>query len=138
MRLTGSTRRRLRWLAPAAGVAVLVAGLTLSSVAFASTLFSDNFESGSLANWSRNGGSWSVVNDGSQVLRQSSTSATTRALAGSATWTDYSVQADVKPLAFNGTNRYVALAARARDTNKLLPLQHRRRGGLPDGRRLPG
>src|SRR5947208_12218264 len=104
---------RSRLILPALAAAALAAVLALQGVAFASTLFSDDFSSGSTSNWTHSGGSWSVVTDGSQVLRQSSTSSTARALAGSASWTGYSLRADVKPLAFNGTNRYLAIAARA-------------------------
>jgi len=81
------------------------------------TLFSDNFQDGDQAGWSRSGGTWTVVTDGSLVMRQSGTSADARARAGSTTWTDYSVQARVKPIAFGGAGRYVALFARAENVN---------------------
>ena len=81
------------------------------------TLFSDNFQDGDQSGWSRSGGTWTVVTDGSLVLRQSGTSADARARAGSTSWTDYSVQARVKPIAFNGAGRYVALMARAENVN---------------------
>src|SRR6185503_5062111 len=81
------------------------------------TLFSDNFQDGDQAGWSRSGGTWTVVTDGSLVLRQSGTSADSRARAGSTTWTDYSVQARVKPIAFGGAGRYVAILARAENVN---------------------
>src|SRR5262245_7804024 len=77
------------------------------------TLFSDNFEDGNANGWTKSGGSWSVVSDGSLVYRQSGTGADARARAGSTSMTNYAVQARVKPLAFNGTNRFVALLARA-------------------------
>jgi pectate lyase len=99
-----------------AGAAALAAVVAMASTAFAGTLFADDFQDGNTTGWTTSGGSWSVVTDGSQVLRQSSTSSTTRALAGSAAWTAYSVRADVRPLAFNGTNRYAAIAARAQNT----------------------
>src|SRR6185436_17369042 len=51
--------------------------------------------------------------DGSGVARQSSTSSDARALAGQATWTNYAVQARVKALAFNGSDRFTAVLARA-------------------------
>lgn len=109
------TRVRSRFLFAFFAVAAVAA--VVAAPAQAATLLRDDFESGSTANWSHSGGTWTVVADGSQVLRQSSTGATTRALAGSAGWATYSVQAAVKPLAFNGTNRYVALAARAQNTS---------------------
>ena len=81
------------------------------------TLFSDNFQDGDASGWSKSGGTWAVVTDGTLVFRQSGTSADSRARAGSTSWTDYSVQARVKPIAFNGAGRYVALIARAENVN---------------------
>jgi pectate lyase len=82
------------------------------------TLFSDNFQDGNATGWSKSGGTWAVVTDGgSLVYRQSGTSADSRARSGSLSWTDYSVQARVKPIAFNGAGRYVGLLARAINVN---------------------
>ena len=79
----------------------------------AATLFSDDFEDGNSTGWTTSGGSWSVVTDGSRVLRQSGTSSDARARAGTSSWTDYAVTARVRPTAFNGSNRFVAVLARA-------------------------
>src|SRR5262245_5652206 len=87
--------------------------LNLGAEAQNQTLFSDNFEDGVANGWTKSGGSWAVISDGSLVYRQSSVSSDARARAGSTTWTNYAVQARVKPLAFNGSNRFVALIARA-------------------------
>ena len=87
--------------------------LSLGTSAQNQTLFSDNFEDGNANGWTKSGGSWSVVTDGSLVYRQSGTGSDARARAGSTSMTNYAVQARVKPLAFNGTNRFVALLARA-------------------------
>jgi hypothetical protein len=81
-------------------------------------LFSDDFEDGSLANWTQSGGAWSIATDGSKVLKQSSTSASNaRAFAGSSTWANQTVTAQIKPLSFKGTDRFAALFARLKDTN---------------------
>lgn len=102
---------------------ILVSFLLLMSAAFgfqpvsAATLFTDDFEDGNYTGWSRNGGSWSIVTDGTKVYKQSSTSANAYTYAGASTWTDYSVQADIKPLAFNGTDRGIYLCARLKDTS---------------------
>jgi pectate lyase len=93
--------------------AVVLAFAVFTPSARAATLLSDNFEDGNLDGWTRSGGSWSVVTDGTQVARQGSTSSDARALAGDAAWTDYSVQARVKPLSFNGSDRFTAVLARA-------------------------
>jgi pectate lyase len=71
------------------------------------------FEDGNSSGWTTSGGSWSVVADGSSVLRQSGTSSESRARAGTSSWTDYAVTARVRPTAFNGSNRFVAVLARA-------------------------
>jgi pectate lyase len=105
-----------RWrtgvLAAAAAV-VLVATVTVwSAPASAATLFADDFEDGNSTGWTTSGGTWSVVTDGSRVLRQSGTSADARARAGSTTWINYTVTARVKLTAVNGTNRFAAVLAR--------------------------
>jgi pectate lyase len=80
------------------------------------TLFTDDFEDGAANGWSKSGGSWAVVSDGSLVYRQSGTSSDAKARAGSTSMTNYSVQARVKPLGFNGSNRHAALIARAQSS----------------------
>jgi pectate lyase len=92
-------------------LAALAWGLAAS--AQTQTLFTDDFEDGNSTGWSKSGGTWSVVTDGTKVYKQSSTSSDARARAGSSSWTNYAVQARVKPLSFNGTDRFVALVARA-------------------------
>lgn len=110
--------RRLRRLAGAGGLVVLVtAGLAATVTnAQAATVFTADFESGSTSGWSKSGGSWSVVSDGSQTLRQTNAgSENARNFAGEASWTDYTVTARVKPLSF-GANGFVGLLARAKSS----------------------
>jgi len=111
----GPTRRRTVRRAWFAGlsVAVAVAVVGAATAAFGAPLFTDDFEDGNTTGWSASGGSWSVVTDGSGAYRQSSTSSDARSLAGQSTWGDYAVQARVKPIAFNGTDRFAAVVARA-------------------------
>ncbi|TDC44105.1 family 16 glycoside hydrolase [Micromonospora sp. KC213] len=100
--------------ATSTALASVVLALGAAVTAQAAPLFSADFENGSTSGWSKSGGSWSVVSDGSQVLQQSDTaSSRARLLNGNSGWSDYAVQARVKPLSFNGSNRVVALAARA-------------------------
>src|SRR6187431_2302212 len=80
---------RRRWWFGGLLATSVVAALTITSVASAATVFTDDFQDGNLTGWSRSGGSWSVVTDGSLVARQSSTSSTARGLAGSTSWTNY-------------------------------------------------
>jgi len=110
----------------AAGTLILAgtfAALTwgLAASAQTSTLFTDNFEDGNTNGWSKSGGSWSVVTDGTKVLKQSSTRGDARIRAGSSGWANYAVQARVKPLSFDGSDRFVALLARAEQHQLLLP-----------------
>src|SRR4028119_245469 len=108
--------RRVTRLHYALAFTVMLLALTFSfavATAQTQTLFTDNFEDGDAKGWTKSGGTWTVVSDGSQVYKQSSTSSDARARAGSTAWTNYAVQARVKALSFNGTDRFVALLARA-------------------------
>ncbi len=80
-----------------------------------SVLFTDNFESGSFANWTATQGTWSVVTDGTKALAQTSTSDEGRISAGSSAWTNYSVKASIKVDNYN-SNR-VQLCGRYSDGN---------------------
>ena len=108
--------RRWRRLAGAGGLVTLVtAGMfVFVTNAEAATVFTADFESGSTSAWSKSGGTWSVVSDGSQTLRQTSASSeNAREFAGDAGWTDYTVSARVKPLSF-GSGGFAGLLARAK------------------------
>lgn len=98
-------------------LAVLIFSFINGSSLAATVLFSDNFEDGNYTGWSKNGGSWSVVSDGTKVFKQSSTSATCYAYAGDSSWNNYSVEAKIKALSFNGADTTVALAARFQTTS---------------------
>ena len=80
-------------------------------------LFSDDFQDGNDNGWTRSSGTWSIVTDGSLAYRQSGTSADSNARAGSPSWTNISIQARVKPIAFNGADRYVGVMARVVNSN---------------------
>src|SRR4051794_23234948 len=107
--------RRLRRILPATVAALALAGLALgvASAASASTLLGDDFSDGDAAGWSHSGGTWTVVSDGSPVLQQSNAGTdNARVFAGDSSWTDYTVQARVKPLTLSATSA-VALLTRA-------------------------
>lgn len=119
-------RRRRRLVG--AGIGAGLAGLVVAAVAVAApaaqaaTLFSADFESGSTSGWSKSGGDWSVITDGSHVFDQSKTSSDrAREFAGSDGWSNYSVQARVKPTAF-GSGGLVALAARVTSSTQMYRL----------------
>lgn len=119
------SRPRLRDMLAAAITGLVAAGAVLLAgpTAHAATLLSDDFEDGNANGWSKSGGEWSVVSDGSLVLRQSKLgSSLARQFNGSTSWADYTVQARVRPLAFDGTGRFVAIAARSTSATKMYRL----------------
>lgn len=83
-----------------------------TTAASGAPLFSDNFESGSTSKWTLLSGSWSVVTDGSKVLRQATLTDNARAQTSSSSWTNQRVSARVKATSFNGSDRFVAVLAR--------------------------
>jgi hypothetical protein len=92
-------------------------GTFLKETVAGTTLFSDDFEDGNYTGWNTNSGTWSVITDGTKVLKQSGTSASAYAYTGDAAWNDYTVSAKIKPLVYNGTDRTVALMARFQSTS---------------------
>ncbi|HEY2673335.1 MAG TPA: family 16 glycoside hydrolase, partial [Rugosimonospora sp.] len=120
-------RRRARaWrFAGLGGLATALVAGTFAMVvpsASAATLFTADFENGSTSGWSKSGGTWSIVTDGSQALDQSSaTTDRAREFAGSTSWTNYSVQASVKATSF-GSGGVVALASRVSSATKMYRL----------------
>nr|WP_230205051.1 family 16 glycoside hydrolase [Parafrankia elaeagni] len=108
-------------LSLAASLAALL--LVIAPSASAAALFSDDFADGNADGWSKSGGSWSVVTDGTPAYRQTNLgSELARAFAGSTSWTDYSLQARVRPLAFDGAQRYVGIGARTASNTKFYRL----------------
>ncbi|GAB7041675.1 hypothetical protein JCM9533A_55250 [Catenuloplanes niger JCM 9533] len=105
-------------------VATVLVAIGTGSAA-AATLFTDDFGDGNAAGWTSSGGSWGVA---SGAYRQTGTSSDARSLTGTASWTDYTVQATVRPTAFNGGNRFVALLARAQNATNYYYLALRSNG----------
>jgi hypothetical protein len=109
------SRSRGRWQFACAGglVTLIAAGIAVTgSNAQAATLISADFESGSTSAWSKSGGTWSIVSDGSKTLRQDNVSGeNSRQFAGDTSWSDYTVSARVKPISF-GSGGFVGLLAR--------------------------
>ena len=75
-----------------------------SRVEAADAYFNDSFESG-YSDWDVQRGTWNLVSDDSTVLQHTSTSEEGRIFRGNLDWSNYSVQADLKVLDFNGSNR---------------------------------
>src|SRR5687767_10604932 len=97
-------------VAAALSVAVALAG---TNAAFADTFFGDTFDDGDANGWTKTGGSWSVVTDGSPAYRQASTGANAKAQAGDLAWSDYTLRARVKPAAFATPARSAGITARS-------------------------
>jgi pectate lyase len=134
----GRPGRRTAFAAGAAGLLTAVLIVYGVSSALAATLLSDNFEDGNSTGWSRSGGSWSVVSDGSLVFRQSGTSSDARALVGNTGWVDYGVQARVKPTGFAAANRFVGVIARAQTSSQYYALVLTGSGGVQIVKRAGG
>jgi pectate lyase len=120
-----SRRRKARVAGLGAIATLFVAGILAVAVpnALAATLFSDNFESGNTSAWSKSGGTWSLVSDGSQVFQQSdNTTDRARQFAGSTSWTNYTLQARVKATSFANSGSVVSLAARVSGATKMYRL----------------
>ncbi|MEV0608997.1 right-handed parallel beta-helix repeat-containing protein [Polymorphospora rubra] len=115
-------RRRGVLAAVGAAATATALAVTMGSTAHAATLYSDNFDDGDSGDWSKSGGTWAVVTDGSPVLQQSNaTSQLARQFAGQTGWTNYTVQARVKPLSY-GSAGLAALAARSSSATKMYRL----------------
>lgn len=77
---------------------------------------SDNFEQGEAQGWKVDSGNWSVVKGGDSFTYQQSGRSEGCSVKGDASWTNYSVQADVYVDDFNGSNR-VYIAGRYTDAD---------------------
>jgi hypothetical protein len=79
----------------------------------------ETFEQGNAVNWTPIAGSgFSVVSSGgSQVFRQSNTAGDAGAYVANTNWTNQAIEADVRPTAFDGANRWVGLAVRRTDAS---------------------
>lgn len=79
----------------------------------------DTFATGNGAGWTPVPGSqWAVVQSGgTRVYRQSNTAGNAGAVLDTGDWKNQSIQADVKPTAFDGNDRWVGLATRRTDAS---------------------
>lgn len=79
----------------------------------------DDFQDGDAVGWNPQlGGSFSVVNTANgRVYRQQSVSGNATSLLSDSVMKNQSVQADLRPIAFNGADRWLGLAVRYTDVN---------------------
>jgi fibronectin type 3 domain-containing protein len=111
---TGKNRESSLTLAIMGGLFAILIGFGISAQ---TQLFSDDFQDGNSNGWTRSSGTWAIVTDGSLAYRQSGTSSDSNSRTGSSLWTNISIQARVKPIAFNGADRYVGVMTRVVNSN---------------------
>lgn len=92
---------------------------------------SENFEAGA-ANWTPQAGAqFTVATSGTNhVYRQSSVAGDARALFTGANWRDQAIEADVRPTAFSGTDRWVGLITRYQDASNFIYVTLRSSGSV--------
>lgn len=80
-------------------------------------LIQETFQSGNAARWTPlPGSSWSVATTpASRVYRQASLTGDATSTLSNSDWTDQSIQADVRPTAFSGNDRWFGFAVRRLD-----------------------
>ena len=113
-------RRRTTLTGVAALVVATAVGLILATTmpAQAATLFFDDFEDGNANGWTTTGGSWSVVQDTTKVLRQASTVSDARAIASAGGAGSFTItQGKVKPTGSLASGRAAALLTKVKDAN---------------------
>jgi pectate lyase len=77
----------------------------------------DDFADANSAGWIQSSPTWTVpVAYGSRVFRQTSTTNARFATLSQINWSNVAIEADVRPLAFNGSDRWVGLLARHVDS----------------------
>ena len=78
----------------------------------------DTFEVGNFARWTPTAGEFAVAStSASRVLRQSSLASGAGAHLTAIDWTDQSIEADIRPLEFAGTNPWFGLVTRRLDAS---------------------
>lgn len=94
-------------------------------------MIQDTFQSGSASRWTPSAGNWSVTTTPTtRVYQQSSVAADATTVLNNADWTDQSIQVDVQPTAFSGSDRWFGLAVRRLDAANYYYLTARSSGVL--------
>lgn len=77
----------------------------------------DDFADANAAGWIQSSSTWTVpVSRGSRVYRQTSTTDGRFTTLSQINWSNVAIEADVRPLTFNGSDRWVSLMARHVDS----------------------
>lgn len=91
----------------------------------------DNFEAGATRWLPQSGAQFAVVTSGTNHLyRQSSVAGDARALFNGTTWRDQSIEADIRPTAFDGSDRWVGLITRYQDAQNFFYVTLRSSGSV--------
>ena len=93
----------------------------------------EDFQSGNGANWTPSAGSqFTVVRRTSVngVYRQSSVVGDAHSVLGNSSWTNQGIEADIRPLAFDGADRWVGLATRLADPQNYFYVTLRSSGSI--------
>jgi hypothetical protein len=113
-------------------IALSISAAFLGGTSSAATLYQYNFDNGTSGSWSPTSASWTIcrtVATGTQEYCQNDGTppASTAAFDGSAGWTDYSVQADVK--IYNYASGEIGIIGRAQDGSHYYRLSLKTDGG---------
>jgi hypothetical protein len=99
----------------------------------------DDFEDGDAQGWEASSTSWTVLaHAGFNVYRQTSTTGASVAILGGMDWTNQSIDVDVRPLAFQGADRWAGVVARYVDDGNHYGVRLRSTNRIEIVRRLNG
>jgi hypothetical protein len=97
------------------------------------------FEGGSAGAWTPTAGTFAVATSGTNhVYRQSSLTGDAISVLSSYDWTDQSIEADITPTAFSGSDRWAGLAVRYLDNNNHYYVSLRNSGVIDLRRKVNG
>lgn len=99
----------------------------------------DDFEDGDAQGWEPSSTSWTVIaHAGSNVYRQTNTTGESVAILSGMDWTNQSIDVDVRPLAFQGADRWAGVVARYVDDGNHYAVRLRSTNRIEIVRRLNG
>lgn len=119
-----------------AAVVILGSMQTIHTVKAAEVYFSDNFENGS-SNWTVESSTWDTVEDDSKVFSNTVIKKSGIAVRGDKDWTDYTVEAKVKGVEFNGSNK-ASVCGRYADKKNYYAVEISEKNGVKLTRKVKG
>lgn len=100
-------------------------------------LFEDDFEDGNADGWTVESGTFSVINDGGNMVYEYPSLIEGLVMAGDIGWTDYSVEAKIKPIDLNG-NKWACLCGRYQDDRNFYSIGLKGNGSLDIRKKIDG